>query len=84
MDVVGGMAAYLPVVHVCTAQSREALSAPQDCAVHTLTMDKYVAITLTTSISTDMKKTITVILAKYCIELPDGGSLVIRNVLEQF
>ena len=25
MDVVGIMAAYLPVVHVCTAQSREAL-----------------------------------------------------------
>ena len=24
MDVVGVMAAYLPVVHVCTAQSREA------------------------------------------------------------
>jgi len=29
-------------------------------------------------------KTITVILAKHCIELPDGGSLVIRNMLEQF
>jgi hypothetical protein len=26
MDVVGVMAAYLPVVHVCTAQSREAFS----------------------------------------------------------
>ena len=26
MDVVGVMAAYLPVVRVCTAQSREALS----------------------------------------------------------
>jgi len=25
MDVVGVMAAYLPVVRVCTAQSREAL-----------------------------------------------------------
>jgi len=29
-------------------------------------------------------KTITVILAKHCIELPDNGSLVIRNMLEQF
>jgi len=29
-------------------------------------------------------KTITVILAKDCIELPDDGSLVIRNMLEQF
>jgi hypothetical protein len=43
MDVVGVMAAYLPVVRVGTAQSREAL-----------------------------------------IELPDDGSLVIRNMLELF
>jgi len=28
--------------------------------------------------------TITVILAKHCIELPDDGSLVMRNMLEQF
>ena len=27
---------------------------------------------------------ITVILAKHCIELPDDGSLVIRNMLEHF
>ena len=27
---------------------------------------------------------ITVILAKHCIKLPDDGSLVIRNMLEQF
>jgi len=27
-------------------------------------------------------RTITVILAKHCIELPDDGSLVIRNMLE--
>jgi len=51
MDVVCLMAAYLPVVQMCTAQSREACH---------------------------------VILAKYCIELPDDGSLVIRNMLEQF
>jgi len=56
MDVVGVMAAYLPMVHVCTAQSREAL--------------------------TGHDRTITVILAKRCIELPDDGSLVIRNMLE--
>jgi len=30
------------------------------------------------------EKTITVILAKHCIELPDDGSIVIRNMLEQF
>ena len=29
-------------------------------------------------------RTITVILAKHGIELPDDGSLVIRNMLEQF
>jgi len=29
-------------------------------------------------------RTITVILAKHSIKLPDGGSLVIRNILEQF
>jgi len=28
--------------------------------------------------------TTTVILAQHCIELPDDGSLVIRNMLEQF
>jgi len=28
--------------------------------------------------------TITVILAKHCIRLPDDGSLVLRNMLEQF
>jgi len=29
-------------------------------------------------------RTFTVILAKHCIKLPDGGSLVIRNMLEHF
>jgi len=29
-------------------------------------------------------RTITVILAKHCIELRDDGTLVIRNMLEQF
>jgi len=29
-------------------------------------------------------RTITVILAKHCIELTDDGSLVIRNMLEKF
>jgi hypothetical protein len=29
-------------------------------------------------------RTIIVILAKHCIKLPDDGSLVIRNMLEQF
>ena len=29
-------------------------------------------------------RTITVILAKHCMKLPGDGSLVIRNMLEQF
>jgi len=29
-------------------------------------------------------RTIIIILSKHCIELPDDGSLVIRNMLEQF
>jgi len=29
-------------------------------------------------------RTIIVILAKHCIKLPDDGTLVIRNMLEQF
>jgi len=51
MDVVGVMAAYLPVARVYTASL--------DCAghtrthTHTHTMGKYAAITPTTSISTD-------------------------------
>ena len=32
MDIVGVMAAYLPVVRVCTAESREALIASLDSA----------------------------------------------------
>ena len=64
MDVVGVMAAYLPVVRVCTALSREALSD----YVHANGHDR----------------TITVILDKLCIKLPDDGSLVIRNMLEHF
>ena len=30
------------------------------------------------------KITITVILAKHCIKLPDDGSIVIRNTVKQF
>jgi len=55
MDVVGVMAAYLPVVRVCTAQSRECVGVLHslDYAVHTRTTGKYTAITPTASISTD-------------------------------
>jgi len=70
MDIFGVMAACLPIVHVCTAQSREALNAHmhhrQICChdtdhVHVNGHDR----------------TITVILAKHCIKLPDDGCLVI-------
>jgi len=57
MDVVGVMAAYLPVVRVCTQYK-----------VHI----------------NGQHRTVNVILAKHCIELSDDGSLVIRNMLEQF
>ena len=81
MDVVGVMAAYLPVVsvlRVCTAQSREVL-----CSTHThhgqicCHNTDYVHVN-------GHDRAITVILAGHCIVLPDDGSLVIRNMLEQF
>ena len=80
---------------VCTAQSREALQCvPMDCAVHTQCLSRlcsththhgqifchntdYVHIN-------GQDRTIITFLAKHCIELPDDGSLVIRNILEQF
>ena len=81
MDVVGVMAAYLPVVCVCTAQSRECLS--RLCCTHT----HHGQICCHNTDYVHVKghdRTITVILAKHCIKLPDDGSLVIRNMLEQF
>jgi len=79
MDVVGVMAAYLPVVCVYTAYC-----ASLDCAVHTRTTGKY-ACHNTDYVPIDgHDRTITVILTKHCIKLPDDGSLVIRNMLEQF
>jgi len=55
MDVVGVMAAYLPVLRVFV--------------VHCIERHD---------------RTITVILTKHYIKLPDDGSLVIRNMLAQF
>jgi len=75
MNVVGVMAAYLPW---CVYVLHSLESASLDCAVHS----KYAVITPTTSIST-IHRTITVILAKHCIELPHDRSLAIRNMLEQ-
>ena len=71
MDILGVMAAYLPVVLVGTALSRECLG--KICCHNT----DYVHVN-------GHDRTITVILAKHCIKLADDGSLVIRNMLEQF
>ena len=56
---------------MCTALSREAL-----CVLYCLERH-YVHVN-------GHDRTITVILAKHCIKLPDDGSLVVRNMLEQF
>jgi len=80
MDVVGIITAYRPVVRVCSSQSKGALS--RLCSKHThhgqicCHNTDYVYIT-------GQDRTSTVILAKHCVELPDDGSLVIRNMLEQ-
>ena len=75
MDVVGVVAAYLPVVRVFAALSREAL-----CVLHCLEEHSSIDYVLING----HDRTITVILAKRCIKLPDDGSLVLRNMLEQF
>ena len=71
MDLVCVMAAYLPVVRVCTALSREAL-----CSTHT--HHEQICCHNTDYVHVNgHDRTITVILAKHCIRLPDEGSLVI-------
>jgi len=69
MDVVGVMAAYLPVMRVCVYCT---VWRGTVCVLHCL------------ECLCRQDRPIAVILAKYCIELPDGGSFVIRNMLEQF
>ena len=73
MDVVSVIAAYLPVVLVCTALSRSNLGHGQICCHNTDCVHAY-----------GHDRTITVILAKHRMKLPDDGSLMIRNMLEQF
>ena len=65
---------------VCTAQSH---SASLHCSTHTHQGKIYCHNTNYVHIN-GQDRTITVILAKHCIELHDDGSLVIRNMLEQF
>jgi hypothetical protein len=46
-------------------------------------MAAYAAITLKTSVTTCTIEPLSVILAKYWISLPDDGSCMIQNMLEQ-
>jgi len=73
---------------VCTAQSREGLCVCVRVCVCTAQSRKelYVCTALSREAhyANGHERTITVILAKHCIKLPDDGSLVIRNMLEQF
>ena len=64
---------------VCVCVLHSPYSASLDCAVHRRCCHNtdYVHIK-------GRDRTITVILAKHCIKLPDDGSLVIRNMLEHF
>jgi len=67
---------------VGTAQSGEA---SLDCAAHTHAPRVRTCCHNTDYVHVNGQvRTITVILAKHCMKLPDGGSLVIRNMLEQF
>jgi len=93
MGVVGVMAAYLPLYAVQYTHS-----ASLHCAVHTQYLSTLCSTHTHTHThhgqicchNTDYAhinghdRTITVILAMHCIQLPDDGSLVIRNMLEQF
>ena len=81
MDVVDIMATYLHVVCVCTAQTRECLS--RLCSTHMHHVQIWCHNTDYVHVN-GHNKTITVILAKHCIEIPDDGSLSIQNMLEQF
>jgi len=70
------------VVLVYTAQSREALLS-RLCSTHT--HHRQICCHNTDYVHVNgHDRAITVILAKNCKKIPDDGSLVIRNMLEQF
>jgi len=77
MDVVGVMAAYLTVVRVCSSLYVKAHSRLCNTHTHHCHNTDYVQINV-------KERTIFVILAKHCIQLPDDGTLVIRSRFEQF
>jgi len=60
-------------------------SASLDSAVYTHTHHRHMCCHNTDYVHINgHDRTITVILAKHCVKLPDDGSFVIRNMLEQF
>ena len=77
MDVVGVMAAYLPVARVCSALSREALSG----LCSTLTQHGQIC-----CLNTDYvhDRTITVILTKLCVKFPPKYVGIILNIFKCF
>jgi len=78
-------------VRLCTAQSRDVrvciaqyrVCHSRLCSTHTHYGQIWYHITGYIRIN-GRDRIITVILAKYSIELPNDGSLVMRNILEQF
>jgi len=81
MAVVSFMAAYLHMARVCTAQSKEALSRLR--SIHT--RHEQICCHNTDYVHINgQDRSITVVSVKHSIQLPDDGSLVIRNMLEQF
>ena len=80
MNVVGLMTAYSDLMCVCVCV----------CVVHYLERHTHTHRVTICCHNTDLvhinghDRTVTVILAKHCIELRDDGSSVIRNMLEHF
>jgi len=66
----------LPVVCVCSSLYRKGL--------HTHTTGRICCHNTIYDHVNGHDRTIIVILAKYCIRLPDDGSFMIRNILEHF
>ena len=69
----------LPMVRVCSSLYRKSLH-----TLHTRTTGRICCHNTDYVHVNGHDRTILVILAKYCIRLPDDGSVVIRNTLENF
>ena len=82
MDKVGVMAAFWPVVSVCSSLYMDCLRI--QWTTHTHNVSEYAVITPTLSMSTDTIESFLWLLAKHYTRLPDDGSSVNRNMLEHF